>query len=91
MSSKGNSLSRRGFFSDLAKDVVRVILEAKKDYDGAQSIADTFSSFETSAPIALAYPREIFEDEARRLGIDIDEVGLEEAVRQIVEHSASSR
>ncbi|WP_256480116.1 hypothetical protein [Desulfomicrobium sp. ZS1] len=31
------------------------------------------------------YPRELFEDDAKRLGIDIDKVGIDEAVRIIFE------
>lgn len=35
-------------------------------------------------PLAHTYPRELFEDEARRLGLDIDALGEAETVRRII-------
>jgi hypothetical protein len=45
--------------------------------------ADVLAAFE-DYPIAQTYPRELFEEEARRLGIDIDQVGETEAIRRIM-------
>jgi hypothetical protein len=87
MENRERRVNRRKFFGNVGKDIVQVIYEAKKSYEEAKSIADTFSSFESSASITLAYPREVFEEAARRLGINIDEVGLDTAVRLIVENS----
>ncbi len=36
-------------------------------------------------PLAGTYPRELYEEEAIKLGINIDEVGESEALRRIIE------
>jgi len=75
--------TRRDFLSRVLKDTVRLSLEIKKNCEEGMRAADVLADFE-DYPISQTYPRELFEDEARRLGIDIDEVGETEAIRRIV-------
>jgi len=51
-------------------------------------MGEVLSSFD-DYPIVGTYPVELFENEAKRLGIDIKKVGEEEAIRQIVANSQS--
>ncbi|MHB9099291.1 MAG: hypothetical protein ACYC5X_15865 [Syntrophales bacterium] len=77
------SLSRRGFFSDIVKDVLKLTRDVKRNLDEGRRISDALSSFD-DLPIASTYPKELFAEEARRLGIDIDALDEKEAIRRIV-------
>jgi hypothetical protein len=77
------SLSRRGFLHNIVRDAVKLTAEVKKSLDEGRRISDTLSSFD-DLPIAATYPRELFEDEARRLGIDMEALGEKEAIRKII-------
>jgi hypothetical protein len=81
--SRETLVSRRGFFSELVKDVFNLMGETEKeDYEESRK-QKVLSSFDT-LPIAHTYPRELFEDEAKMLGIDIDALGEDEAIKQIL-------
>ncbi|MEI7672026.1 MAG: hypothetical protein WCK00_07945 [Deltaproteobacteria bacterium] len=75
--------NRRDFLSCVLKDAVRLSVDIKRNCKEGMRAADVLSTFE-DYPIAQTYPRELFEDEAKRLGIDIDKVGETEAIRQIM-------
>jgi hypothetical protein len=75
--------SRRDFLSRVLKDAVRLTADIKRNCEEGMRAADILATFE-DYPIAQTYPRELFEDEARRLGIDIDAVGETEAIRRIM-------
>jgi hypothetical protein len=75
--------TRRDFLNYFLKDALRLSLDVKRNCEEGMREADILSSFE-DYPIAQTYPRELFEDEARRLGIDIDSVGETEAIRRIM-------
>ncbi len=77
-------VSRRGMFRQLLRETVDVVLEARSTFKKAANGLDLFASSDTSYPLTLYYPRELFEEEALRHGIDIDKVGIEEAVRRLV-------
>ena len=77
------SLSRRGFLTDVIRDALTLTREVKRNLDEGRRISEALSSFD-ELPIASTYPKELFEDEARRLGIDMEEMGEKEAIRKIV-------
>ncbi len=77
------SLSRRGFLHGIIRDAVQLTRDVKKNIDEGRRISDTLSSFD-DLPIALTYPKELFEEEARRLGIDMEALGEKEAIRKII-------
>jgi hypothetical protein len=77
------SLSRRGFLRDIVRDAVQLTRDVKKNIDEGRRISDTLSSFD-DLPIASTYPRELFEEEARRLGIDMETLGEKETIRKIL-------
>lgn len=77
--------SRRNFLTGLARDMGRCAASAKECFEEAAGLAEFFSSPQSSYGVTLHYPRELFEEDAKRLGIDMDELGTEEAVRRIVE------
>ena len=83
MGKKVGALSRRGFFTGLIRDALNWTLESGNDLPRGEEIRDYLSSFD-SLPILGTYPRELFEDEARRQGIDFDRDGEEAAIRRIV-------
>jgi hypothetical protein len=76
-------VSRRDFFQSFLKDTIRLSLEIKENCQEGMRTADVLAAFE-DYPIAQTYPRELFEEEAQRLGIDIDKVGETEAIRRII-------
>ncbi|TSA09969.1 MAG: hypothetical protein D4R73_06090 [Deltaproteobacteria bacterium] len=76
-------VSRRDFFQSLLQDTIRLSLEIKHNCREGIRAANVLETFE-DYPIAQTYPRELFEEEARRLGIDIDAVGETEAIRRIM-------
>lgn len=75
--------SRRDFLGRALKDALRFTLDIKRNCQEGMREADILADFE-DYPISQTYPRELFEEEARRLGIDIDAVGETEAIRRIV-------
>ena len=83
MGKKAGAMSRRGFFNGLIRDALNWTLESENDRARGEGIEDYLSSFD-SLPILGTYPKELFEDEARRLGIDFSQCGEEEAIRRIV-------
>jgi hypothetical protein len=81
-------ISRRVFWENFFLDAVNLIVEVKKNLLEGQRIGEVLSSFD-NYPIVGTYPVELFENEAKRLGIDIEKMGEEEAIRQIVASSLS--
>jgi len=79
-----NDLSRRRFFSELVHKAVEFTLGLEKAKQESERIEDFLSSFD-DYPIAGTYPRELFEDEAKKLGIDMDALGEKEAIKLIVQ------
>ena len=79
-----NDLSRRRFFSQLVHKAVELTLGLEKAKQESDRIEDFLASFD-DYPIAGTYPRELFEDEAKKLGIDMDALGEKEAIKLIVQ------
>jgi hypothetical protein len=75
--------TRRDFFSRMLKDTLRLSADIRRNCAEGMREADVLASFE-DYPISQTYPRELFEEEAKRLGIDIDALGETEAIRRIV-------
>jgi len=73
----------RAFINDFFRETVKLAVEFKKNFDEGSHLAQISDAF-ADLPIISTYPRELFEEEARRLGINIDEIGEKEAIRQIV-------
>ncbi|HAM51385.1 MAG TPA: hypothetical protein DCP92_12115 [Nitrospiraceae bacterium] len=84
MSNQG-FVSRRDVFSILIKDAVKIIAAFTKESSKADGMAASMEGFE-SLPIASTYPWELFEDEARRLGIDYQKLGKVEAIKRVIAH-----
>jgi len=82
---KQNVVSRRDFSSTLLKDVIKIVAGFKKEFGEKEGIAVSMEGFE-NLPIASTYPWELFEDEAKRLGIDYHKLGKAEAIKRIVAH-----
>jgi len=83
MSEKG-PVSRRGMFGELVRSAFRFAKEVREPEAEAEAReGDALLSFD-SLPILHTYPWELFEDEAKRLGIDVEKVGKDEAIRLIV-------
>lgn len=83
MKQSQTTATRRDFFSRVLKDAVRLSVDIKRNCEEGIRAADVLSTFD-DYPIAKTYPRELFEDEAKRLGIDIDKIGETEAIRRIM-------
>jgi hypothetical protein len=83
MKTNQTTATRRDFFSRVFQDAIRLSLDVKRNCKEGMRAADVLSTFE-DYPIAQTYPRELFEEEAKCLGIDIDEVGETEAIRRIM-------
>lgn len=79
--SKNALVSRRGLINELVKGAFRLAREVRGIEEEFRE--EALLTFE-SLPILNTYPWELFEDEAKRLGIDVDKVGKKEAVRLIV-------
>jgi hypothetical protein len=75
--------TRRDFLNRVLKDAIRLSLDVKRNCKEGMREADVLAAFE-DYPIAQTYPLELFEEEAKRLGIDIDAVGETEAIRRIM-------
>jgi hypothetical protein len=82
---KQGIVSRRDFFSTLLKDAVKIVAEFKKECGEKDRIAAVMEGFK-NLPIASTYPWELFEDEAKRLGIDYQKLGKVEAIKRIIAH-----
>jgi len=85
MKSDEEFYSNRSFLSDVLRETVKLAAKFMKNFDEAQHLVEISSALE-DLPIISTYPRELFEEEARKLGINIDEIGEKEAIRQIVMH-----
>jgi len=83
-------LSKRLALKTLARDVLHGVSEARKCLREAEALADFFASPDTCHALTRAYPRELFEPEAKRLGLDIDKLGIDRAVELIFEANAQS-
>lgn len=82
---KRGVVSRRGFFNTLLKDTIKMVAGLKKECDEKGEIITTMEGFE-NLPIASTYPWELFEDEAKRLGIDYQKLGKVETIKCIIAH-----
>jgi hypothetical protein len=83
MKENQTTATRRDFLNRVLKDATRHSLEVKHSYEEGVRAVDVLADFE-DYPIAHTYPRELFEEEAQRMGINIDEVGETEAIRRIM-------
>ena len=83
MSNEEKIRSGKTFLNDFLREIVKLAAEFKKNFDEGKRLAQMSVTFD-DLPIILTYPRELFEEEARRLGINIDKIGEKEAIRQIV-------
>jgi hypothetical protein len=83
MKSDQNTATRRDFLSGFWRDALRLSMEVKQGCEEGMRAANVLAAFD-DYPIAQTYPRELFEEEAKKLGIDIDEVGETEAIRRIM-------
>jgi hypothetical protein len=83
MKQNQTTATRRDFLNRFLKDALRLSLDVKRNCEEGMREADILATF-GDYPIAQTYPRELFEEEARRLGIDIDAVGETEAIRRIM-------
>jgi len=77
------ALPDRSFLTGIIREIAQVTAAFKENYAEVQDEMTQIIDFE-DLPIASTYPRELFEEEAKRLGIDIDAVGEQEAIKQIV-------
>jgi len=82
---KQGVVSRRDLFSTLLKDAVKIMAGFKKESGEQDGITAAMEGFE-NLPIAATYPWELFEDEAKRLGIDYQKLGKLEAIKRIIAH-----
>ena len=87
MSNQAADSTRRHFWVDLIRDAADCVRETRKALNETRRFADFFADTDSSYALSRHYPRELFEEEALRLGIDIDAVGIDEAVRQIFDHA----
>jgi hypothetical protein len=78
-------LSRKDFWYEIVKEIVSAGRELKSCFDSGMSSVEEKVSFE-DFPLAGTYPRELYQEEAHKLGIDIDEVGESEALKRILEY-----
>jgi len=83
MDDKDRQISRRGFFSSLLRDAAKLAGAIDKE-TGAKNEFDSIMADFESLPIASTYPWELFEDEAKRLGIDYEKIGKVEAIKRII-------
>lgn len=83
MVSKKEQLSRRGFLGAVLRDAARIATTVGAGNDAKDEIDSMLADFE-SLPIASTYPWELFEDEAKRMGIDCEKVGKAEAIKRII-------
>lgn len=79
------AMSRRNVLKTALREAFCALNEARDVFRQASETRNFFVSQEKGATLSRHYPRELFEDEAKRLGIDIDKVGIDEAVRMIFE------
>jgi len=77
--------SKKSFLDGFFQETVKLAAEFKKNIDEAKQLVEQSIAFE-DLPITSTYPRELFEEDAKRLGINIDEIGEKEAIKRIVMH-----
>ena len=82
---KQEAVSRRDIFGALTKGALKIVAGIKKECVEKDGIDAAMEGFE-SLPIASTYPWELFEDEAKRLGIDYEKLGKAEAIKRIIAH-----
>jgi hypothetical protein len=75
--------SKKSFINGFLQETVQLAAEFKKSIVEAKHLAEQAIAFE-DLPITSTYPRELFEEDAKKLGINIDELGEKEAIKQIV-------
>jgi deoxyxylulose-5-phosphate synthase len=83
MNDMNSQSSSRSFLSGFIREIAQVAAEFKKSYAEVQHEVEQAIAFE-DLPIASTYPRELFEEDAKKLGINIDEIGEKEAIKRIV-------
>ncbi|SFJ86002.1 hypothetical protein SAMN04488082_108109 [Desulfomicrobium apsheronum] len=83
--SSDKMISRRNIFRHALHGTFAALSEARDVFRQAAETRTFFVSDDKGSTLSRHYPRELFEDEAGRLGIDIDKVGIDEAVRMIFE------
>jgi len=83
MANKDRQVSRRGFFSSLLRDAARLAWATDEEKGGRNEVDPILADFE-SLPIVSTYPWELFEDEAKRMGIDYEKIGKVEAIKRII-------
>lgn len=81
---------RRNLLRNSLSELAHVVKETKDCFNQASECLDFFSSTDSCFTLTRHYPRELYEEEAEKLGIDIDEVGIDEAVRLIFKHHGYS-
>lgn len=79
------NMSRRNILKNAFHEAFCAFNEARNVVRQATDTRDFFISQDKGFTMSRHYPRELFEDDAKRLGIDIDKVGIDEAVRIIFE------
>lgn len=80
---KTAALSRWDFLRQITEDALRLGQGIVQGYRQGCRLAETEAHMD-DYPLAHTYPRELFEDEAHRLGLDIDTLGEAETVRRII-------
>jgi deoxyxylulose-5-phosphate synthase len=85
MNDTNTQSSNGSFLHGIIREIAQVAAEFKKSYAEIQHEVEQVIAFE-DLPIASTYPRELFEEDAKRLGINIDEIGEQEAIKRIVMH-----
>ena len=83
MGDKDRQVSRRGFFGSLLRDAAKLARTINRERGTKDELDSMLTDFE-SLPIASTYPWELFEDEAKRMGIDYEKIGKVEAIKRII-------
>ena len=83
MGDKDRQVSRRGFFGSLLRDTAKLARTINSERGTKDELDSMLTDFE-SLPIASTYPWELFEDEAKRMGIDYEKIGKVEAIKRII-------
>ena len=84
MKKNRKDIPRRKFFCGIAEDILRITVEIRQSYMEGERTVEMLARLD-EYPIAQTYPSELFEEEARRLGIDMETVGETETIRRIME------
>lgn len=83
MNQTKKSLSRKDFFKEIVREIFHVTGEMRRNFRDGMRIEKALESFD-QYPIAQTYPYELFEEEAKRLGIDSSSVDKTKAIRKIL-------